>query len=369
MEKETVPEQKKELSLKKYFNQFFLRVSLPEKILFSKHLSMMISAGMTEVDSVRLIRKQIKSRGFGKILDKIIEDLERGQFLSKSLKQFPTAFGQIFTNLIAIGEVSGTLSDNLNHLSEELKKSTQLRSKVKSAMIYPMVIFAATLGITAVLVFFVLPKIIPVFYSLHVELPAETKALIAITNFLLTKYLYVIAGGILFFIVLKILLKIPRIHFLSDRFILWLPFVGKIATNYNMANITRSLGIFLKSGTKIIEAVLLVGDSVTNDVYHKAMRETAEEIKKGNPLHKYLEEHPSIFPSTVTRMIEVGENTGKLDDNLFYLAEFYENEVDETTKNLSSIMEPLILVVMGVMVGFVVISIIKPIYGVSQGLH
>ncbi len=343
-------------------------VSLAERILFSKHLSMMISAGMTEVDSVRLIRKQVDSRGFQKILDKVISDLEGGQFLSHSLKQFPHAFSKMFVSLVNIGEVSGTLPDNLNYLSNELKKSSDLRSKVRSALIYPAVIMAATLGITSLLVFFILPKIIPIFFSLNIKLPIETRILINGTNFLLNHYL-LIAGAIIAVIIIFIfLLRIKMVRYFVDRTLLVLPVIGKISKGYNMATITRTLGVYLKSGIKIVEAVTLAAESIDNTVYAKGLLLTAEELKRGGQLHAYFEKHPKIFPPTVARMIEVGENTGNLDSNLFYLADFYENEVDDVTKNLSSILEPLLLLFMGALVGFVVISIIKPIYAVTQTL-
>lgn len=357
------------IAIKHWFLQLFIRVPLAEKILFAKHLSMMVNAGMTEVESVRLIRKQVKSRSFLKVLDKIISDLESGLFLSVSLKQFSSVFGKIFISLIEIGEISGTLSENLNYLSMELKKSQQLRAKVKSALIYPIVILAATAGVSSILVFFVLPKIMPVFYSLRINLPIETRILIAGSNFLFNYYYWVVAGIIALFIIFSLLIKISIVRFFYHRFILWLPFVGKIAVDYHMANIMRTLGILLKSGIKIVEGVNIAADITLNDVYAKALRKTADEIRKGEPLCKYFENYPSLFPPTVSRMIEVGENTGKLEENLFYLADFYENEVDEITKNLSSILEPILLVIMGSLVGFVVISIIKPIYEVSQSLY
>lgn len=357
------------IQMKRWLSQLLLHIPLAEKILFAKHLSMMVNAGMTEVESVRLIRKQVKSRGFAKVLDKIIFDLESGQFLSVSLKQFSSVFGKIFISLIEIGEISGTLSENLNYLSIELKKSQQLRAKVKSALIYPVVILAATAGVSSILVFFVLPKIMPVFYSLRIELPIETRALIAISNFLFNYYYLVIIGIFALFIIFSILVKISAIRFFYHRLILMTPFAGKIAIDYYMANIMRTLGILLKSGIKIVEGVTIAADITSNDVYARALMKTADEIRKGEPLYKYFENYPSLFPPTISRMIEVGENTGKLEENLFYLADFYENEVDEITKNLSSILEPILLVIMGGLVGFVVISIIKPIYEVSQSLY
>lgn len=350
------------------FAQRFWRVSLEEKILFAKHMSMMISSGMTVVDSAKLIRKQLEGSVFAKILDSVIKELESGQFLSVALGQFPDAFGKLFISLIHTGEVSGTLPANLEHLSAELKKSAQLHSAIRSAMMYPLVIFCATMGIIGLLVFFVLPKILPVFASMHIKLPFETRVMIAATDLLLHHYLAIIGIFIAAFTALYFFLQIPAIRYGYHRLLLALPFIGKIAIDYNMANVTRTLGVFLKSGTNITEALSITADSVDNDVYRKALHATAESVRHGSPLHKYLEENPKIFPPTVARMIEVGENTGKLDDNLFYLADFYANEVDEITKNMSSIIEPVMLLFMGGVVGFVAIAIIKPIYSVTQTL-
>jgi len=163
-------------------------------------------------------------------------------------------------------------------------------------------------------------------------------------------------------------MKLPHFKYAIHRIILALPIVGNISKNYNMAGLTRTLGLLLKSGMKIVEAVNTTSGVLANVVYQKALIETVEEIKRGEPLYKYLEEHEHVFPLTVSHMIEVGEKTGNLDANLLYLAEFYENEVDETVKNLSSILEPLLLVFMGAIVGFVAISIITPIYQLSQGV-
>lgn len=350
------------------FDRLFIRIPLAEKILFAKHMSMMISSGMTVVDSVRLIRKQLEGKSFAKILDKVIIDLESGQFLSTSLGRFPEAFGKLFISLIQIGEASGTLPSNLDHLAAELKKSAQLRSAMRSAMMYPMVIFCATMGIIALLVFFVLPKILPIFSSLKVELPLETRLLISSTDMLMNHYGILILSVIVFVAAIIGFLQIKQIRYAYHRLLISLPILGEVVIGYNMANITRTLGVFMKSGTTITDALMITAESVDNDVYREALLMTADEVRHGAQLHKYFNDHPKLFPQTVSRMLEVGENTGKLDENLFYLADFYESEVDEITKNLSSIIEPAMLLFMGGIVGFVAIAIIKPIYTVTQSL-
>lgn len=355
-------------SINRSLSNIFTSVSLAERILFVKHMSMMIHSGMTEVESLRLIRSQIKSKGFLKILDDVIGNIENGQSLSDSLGHYRHIFGDLFINIIKIGEISGTLSENLDYLALEMKKSQSLRSKVRGALIYPAVILAATIGVVGGLLFFILPKILPIFKSLKVELPFTTRALMFTSDMLRAHYLIIGATFLLFVVFLFVLRSIPATRYLLHRMLLSMPIFGNISIGFNMANMTRILGMLLKSGEKIVQAVSITADASSNLVYKKALQEAVIEIQKGKTLYAFFEEHEQLFPPTVSRMIEVGEKTGNLDNNLAYLADFYENEVDEVTKNLSGILEPILLVVMGVAVGFVALAIITPIYGITQGL-
>jgi len=347
-------------------NKSLIRVPLNEKIMFTKHMSMMVRSGMSEIESIKLVERQVKSRGLRIILKDIIEGLENGQFLSATLKPYEHVFGRLFISIISLGEVSGTLSENLNFLSDELKESQKLRSKVKSAMIYPMIILVATLGVVSALVLFVLPRILPIFSSLGAELPLTTRILIAVAGFLQNYFFLLVLGAVMLFIIFIIVMRIKVVKYIFHRILLVTPFAGEISKRYNMANFTRTLGILLRSGVKIVEAVTTTSDIMENLVYRKALIEASEYVQRGEALYDYLEKKTSIFPPTVSRMIEVGEKTGNLDENLDYLAEFYKEEVNENVANLSSVLEPALLLIMGGLVGFVAISIIMPIYQITQ---
>lgn len=358
--------------MNKFFNKLsgaFLRVPLSEKILFTKHLAMMTKSSMSTVESLNLIKRQVKSRSFRIILDKVAKEVENGQSLSTAFNQFKHVFGELFVSIIALGEASGTLSENLEYLSSELKKSRQLHSKIRSAFVYPVIIMVFTVGVVIALVFFVLPRLTSIFASLKVGLPITTRILLAFSSFIQNYYAFVAGGIVVLVIAWTLLMKLPHFKYVVHRIILALPIVGGISKNYNMAGLTRTLGLLLKSGMKIVEAVSTTSGVLENVVYQKTLIEAVEGIKRGEPLYKYLEKHEHIFPPTISHMIEVGEKTGNLDANLLYLAEFYENEVDETVKNLSSILEPALLIFMGAIVGFVAISIITPIYKLSQGVQ
>ncbi|MEK7481988.1 MAG: type II secretion system F family protein [Patescibacteria group bacterium] len=347
----------------------FLRVPLSEKMLFAKHLSIMIRSGMSILDSLWLLKKQAKTRSFKKILDQIIVNIDNGQFLSASLEKYRTVFGEFFISIIRIGEATGTLADNLNYLHEQLRKNYELRRKVKAAMIYPVIILIATLGIGSILIFYVFPKIMPIFKSLKVELPITTRILIAAVNFLNNYGLWVIVGLIVFIVLMFILLRIKAVRFLWHRLILALPIFGRVSIGVNMTNFARTLASLLKSGVKIVDAILITSDTMPNLVYQRELKVVAERIKSGETISQYLLEKKKFFPPIFAQMVEVGENTGRLDENFIYLADFYEAEVDEVFKNLSGILEPIMLLVMGGLVGFIAISIISPIYEITQGLN
>jgi len=347
-------------------NKSLIRVPLPEKIMFTKHMSMMVKSGMSEIESIQLIRSQVKSRGFKIVLNDVIQGLENGQFLSATLSPYERVFGKLFINIISLGEVSGTLSENLGFLSSELKESQRLRSKVKSAMIYPAIILVATIGVVGALVLFILPRILPIFSSLGAELPLTTRILITTADFLQNYFFLVILGGVLLFIATLLLMRVNAIKYVFHRILLVTPFAGSISKKYNMANFTRTLGILLRSGVKIVEAVSTSSDIMKNLVYKKALLEASENVQKGEALYESLEKKTKIIPQTASRMIEVGEKTGNLDDNLDYLADFYKEEVSDNVANLSSVLEPALLLIMGGLVGFVAISIITPIYQITQ---
>lgn len=334
--------------------------------MLSRHLAIMIKAGMPLLNSINLLQKQTKSKFLSKILADVSKDVSNGQFLSKSLEKYKNVFGELFINIIRVGETSGILPENLNYLSDELKKKSEIRRKVLGALIYPIIIVMATLGITLLLTVFIFPKILPVFASLKVNLPLSTKILIAASNLLTQNGLLIFGILIVLMIVFAVLLRIKRVKFYYHKLIHYLPLVGRMSRDVNIANFTRTLGLLLKSGVKIVEAVNITSDTLTNLVYKKELQLAASQIQKGESISKYLSARPALFPPMLVNMISVGENTGNLSETLIYLADFYTSEIDEITKNLSNVLEPALMVVMGALVGFVAISIITPIYEITQ---
>ena len=345
---------------------FFIRVSLQEKILFTKNLALALKSGVSLVNSLKLLQNQFKSGSFKKIIASLLLDANRGVFLSDGLARFKNVFGELFINIIRVAETSGTLPENLIYLGDELNKRRQLEKKVKGALIYPMIILIATVVISVSMVVFVFPKILPLFQNANVELPLTTRILIGISNLIL--HHGILMAGVIVCVIIgsRFLLTVKVFHSGWHRFLLFLPIAGRAIINFNMANFTRTLGLLLRSGVKITEGIDITAVTLTNLVYQRHLRGASDRVRKGEFLSKYLAEEPKIFPSILTNLIEVGENTGNLSENLDYLAEYYENEVDDFVKNLSSILEPILLLIMGGVVGFIALSFITPIYQLTR---
>jgi len=352
--------------LSNLLKNLFDSLPLQEKINFVRHLSLTVKAGLPVFKGLQLIKKQTNSRTLKKIIDQVNKDVGEGHFLADSLSKYKHVFGDFFVSIIRVGESSGTLAANLNYLAEELEKSQDLRSKIKSALVYPIIVFVATLGIVAFLVFFIFPKILPVFANLKAQLPAPTRILIGFSDFITTHGLETLAGIIVLIIVFRILLRfVTPFRYFLHRMMLWTPVLGKMSISVNSANFTRVLGLLLKSGMPIVEALNITSNTLENLVYRREIKYSAEAIGKGSQLAVHLAKKSSVFPILLTGMIEIGENTGNLEENLAYLAEFYTKETDVRLRNLTSILEPMMLLFMGGMVGFVALSIITPIYQLS----
>lgn len=354
--------------LKKSVLRLLNHVPFQEKVNFARHLSVTIESGLPILDALKLIQKQTPSKNMAKVIDQIVKDVNNGMALSLALQKFDYVFGDFFINLVKVGETSGNLSEVLDHVSKELKKQKDVASRVRSALIYPGVIFAATIGVTVFLVVFIFPKILPIFVSLGVELPFSTKLVIALLRFVGSYGAITFFGIVLLVVLIEILLSLPKIHLLWDRLLLKIPIVSGLVKQLTLASFTRSLSILLKSGMNIVDALDVAKGTFHNKYYQAEVKRVMESVRKGESVARYLNTRPELFPPMFTGMIQVGENTGNLEQNLLYLADYYESEVDEGLKNLISILEPVLLLFMGLAVGFVALAIITPIYKVTQGL-
>ncbi len=345
-----------------------MRLSLKEHIQFIKQLAVLLRAGVPILASLRMVKEQSKSKTMIAIMDAVIKDVENGQYLAGALKKFKKIFGELTINIIAIGEMSGNLSNNLDHLALTLKKKQALHRKIIGASVYPIFIVIATLVIAIVLTVFIFPKILPVFKSLNYDLPWTTKFLIFV-NLALRNYGALIAVLLALGMVgFTLLWEIKSFRFWFQTLLLRTPFLGRVMQTYNSTGIFRTLGLLLNSGVTVVQSFQIVSETTLNLVYKKELTVIAENIMKGESISANMNKNSAVFPLAAAQMIAVAETTGKLSETFSYLANVYEEELDETTKNLSTMVEPMLLVFMGVLVGFIAISIITPIYGITQHL-
>jgi len=285
------------------------------------------------------------------------------------MARFKNVFGEFAINLIKIGETGGILSQNLSYLAEELKKKHLLKRKVVGALVYPIIVTVATVGLVVVLTAYIFPKILPIFSGLKVTLPWSTRALMFVSTILRDHGLLILLALVVFFVGLVLTVKLSKhVRAVLDRVLLRLPIAGNIAKDYNLANICRTLGLLLRSHTRVVEAIGITALTSGNQSYRRVLERVAKGVSSGSKISRFLENEKRLFPEMMVHMVAVGETTGNLPETLLYLADMYEHDLDEATRNLSNSIEPALMVIMGLVVGFVAVSIITPIYQVTQNL-
>jgi|SRR3989344_6879612 len=347
----------------------FMRLSLKDKISFIKQLSLLIKAGVPLFSSLHMIKKEARTATMRKVMTQVIKDVENGQYLATTLGKFRRLFGELTINIISVGEFSGNLSNNLDHLVLTLKKQQALRGKVISASIYPIFIIVATIAITVMLTVFFFPKVVPVLKSVNYDLPWTTKVLIFVSDSLRLHGILIGLVAVILIIAIALSLRIKKVRFWFDNIILYIPIIKKLVQTYNVTNICRTLGLLQNSGVGIVRAFNITANTTANLVYKKELNRIADQIVKGEKVSSQMTGNKKLFPAIMSQMISVGEGSGKLSETFLYVSDVYEEEMDEMTKNLSTVMEPMLLVFMGILVGFIAISIITPIYGITQHLN
>lgn len=344
-------------------------VSFKEKFFFTKHLSLMLKSGIPIDDILSTLATQAKGELFRKVLTQVAEDVSRGQSLTKALSKHPRVFSPFYRSLVEVGEESGTLEESLFYLVEQMEKEHTLAQKVQSAMLYPAIVLTATGVIGFAIAFFILPQIVTLFESFQVELPLTTKILIWTAHFLKDWGLIALPALGAFIVGLAFFLNLPTIKPHWHALLLRLPIFGYLFQNVALAAVCRNLGIMLKSGVPITSALDTSAEVEENLVYKRDLGKIAEEVKKGKTLESiFIEQKFKEFPIFMVRMIGVGEKSGNLEENLAYLGDYFESEVDTIANNLTVILEPALLLFIGGVVAFVALSIISPIYQITGSI-
>jgi type IV pilus assembly protein PilC len=355
-------------NLDKIVQNFFSRVKIQEQVIFTKNLSGMLKAGLSLSRAISVLQKQTKNQKFSNILIALNSEINAGGTLSSGLSKFPRIFSKLFISMTRAGEESGNLSLSLSEVGVILEKSNSLNKKIKGALIYPAVILTAMIAIGMLMFAFVVPTLAKTFKDVGSEIPGSTKIIIALGDFL-SHYLVLSFIGLALFIAgITYLFRARFMAKYVDYFILKIPLVGEMAKQLNTARTARSMSSLLLSGVPIIRSIEITEDVVQNVYYKKILNEATEAIEKGEPLSEVFKSNPKFYPVMMSEMVQVGEETGKLADMLLQIALFYEEEIENRTKNLSTIIEPFLMVIIGTAVGFFAVSMISPMYKVMDNI-
>ena len=346
----------------------FATVPLKEKIAFIQNLDLLLKSGVSAPRAMRIISKQTSNKKFRNTLDLMAGNVEAGKSLHETMSDFPKIFSHIFVSMVEVGEISGNLEKSLEYLRIQLQREADLKSKTKGAMIYPGVIISAMLIIGIALAIFVLPSLTATFKDFDTQLPFTTKLVIGFSDFMAGNAALVIGGLIGLVVGFIAFMRTAVGGRLLDTFLLNMPLINPVVKKINMARFSRILGSLMKSGISVVQGLSVTSQAMDNVYYREVLLEAAEAVKVGKPLTQALGEHSKLFPFIVTQMLSIGEETGNLENILDQLAEHFEAEVDDTLKNMSSIIEPLLLLVIGGVVGFLALALISPIYNISNSI-
>ena len=351
-----------------FFNEIFIRVKLAEKIIFAKNLGSMLNAGLPLSRALQILERETENIKLKKIIKSILEDVEAGKSLSQSMSRFPGVFSSLFIAMVEAGEESGSLPDSLKIVSDQLDKVYAIRRKITSAMVYPSVILVAMLIIGALMLIYVVPNLTGTFKEFGAELPLSTRIIIEGSDFLIAHVFAVIFIVISLIAILYAFFSSLRGQKILDYVLLRMPLISGIVRQSNSATTARTISSLVSSGVPIVKSLEITSDVLQNYYYKEAMSKAVVAIQKGDSLSNLFKKETKLYPSLMGEMSEVGEETGNLPKMLMNVAVFYEAEVDAVTKDMSTIVEPFLMLVIGLAVGFFAVAMIQPIYSLSAGV-
>ncbi len=345
----------------KFLDRFFNKVSFSDLVIMTRQLATMIQSGLVLSEAIDILQEQQNGRKFKDVLSQVSRDIKSGLDLASAMRKHPDVFPALFTNLIKAGETSGKLDTVLLQMADSLEKDREFRARVRGAMIYPIVISIMMVAVMLVMMFFVIPKLTSLYTQSNIDLPLPTKILIGTSNLFLGYWWMMIILLIVGIIAFGKWVKTASGKLMFDSLLLKTPIIGKVIEQISITNFTRTFGLLIAAGIPIIDSLVIVTDIVGNTVYKKALQKSAQGVERGLLFSTQLDQL-GVFPKIVSQMFRVGEETGKVDAIAFKLSDYFESESDHLVKNLTVIIEPVILVILGVGVGFLVLSIILPIY-------
>lgn len=344
---------------------FKKRVNVKSLVIFTRQLSTLIAAGLPLVKALRTLQDQLESGTLKDVIQNLAGEVESGTKFSEALSRFPKIFPEFYVNMIKAGELGGMLDGILKRLSEFLDKSQKLRDKIKSALMYPAFVMTVAVLILIMLMIFVIPTFTSMFSELGEALPLPTKFLIAASDIIRKTWYLIPLMPVAIMAFYKFLISSANRRFIIDKVKLRIPIVGVLVQQLSVARFSRMLGTLLSSGVPILSALETVKDTVGNEFVSRAVMQIRDSIKEGESVSKPMEDSKA-FPGLVVKMVSIGEETGQLDKMLIQIADNFEEEVDVAISGLTSLLEPLLIVLMGLVVGFIVVSMFMPLFSLAR---
>ena len=351
-----------------FINEVLNNVTDDEKVVLTRNLAAMLEAGLTTSRALGVMEKQTKNPRLKSILNALIADVRRGGTLSSALGKFRNVFSSLLVSMVRAGEESGKLSDSLRVVALQMDRANRLKKKIRGALLYPSIVLFAMVVIGVLMLIYVVPTLTQTFEELGSELPPTTQAVIAVSNFLSANPLLSLAVIIALIVGFVFALRTPRGKRASDWLMQRVPVIRNLVVETNSARTARTLSSLLSSGVDMVLSISITKEVIQNHFYQKVLTEAEEKVVKGEPLSDTFERYPKLYPPLVSEIIAVGEETGRLSSLLQETAEFYEDSVEQQTKDLSTIIEPFLMLIIGSAVGFFAISMIAPIYSLSNAL-
>ncbi len=345
----------------------FGTIAQHEKITFARNLAKMIEAGLPITRALSTIERESKGK-FKKILQELNASLAKGNTLHDAMKAYPNVFSTLFISMVRAGEESGNLSMALQNVALQMEKSYQLNRKIRGALMYPAVILALMVVIGILMMIYMVPTLTKTFTELNITLPLSTRIIIWTSNFLQSYFIISALGFVALAALFVWAMRTERGKRIIDLVLLNVPIVKDMTKQINSARTARTLSSLIMSGVDIVLAMDVTRDVLQNSYYKDVITEIKNVIEKGEPISKIFNEHSKLYPTFVTEMVSVGEETGKIGEMLMSVAVFYEDEIDQKTKDMSSLIEPFLMVFIGLAVGFFAISMISPIYSIGDSI-